>query len=417
MPGRAVERAIRRGVDGGVTMSGSDGAARRAASAVIVATLVAAVVSSGCIPGRAISTRAVDYNVAAEQARSEMLLLNVLRARDRKPMVFTGLTRISGSLRGSAGIGASAQAGPDRAKAQNFSTSVDFSDAPSFDVAVLDSQEFTRGIMTPLRFDILEYFWDQGFNRELLLYLVVERVELRCGGPDAELRLLENDPTSETFDDFRAVVAAAADSGRWEADLHQVETAGPPVDAASVTNPGTLMQIAGSGWKLRPLPEGTYLLERPTAMRRLFIPAATICGKSAGAGDARLYDSKDTFETAGRRGAKEIGGRFVLRSPQSVLYYLGELVRPGGERVAIRPRSSSSTESSRRLFVIREAGDCPGAEVRVQYSGATHAIPRGEGDCDPGRSMQVLAFAAQLLALQQSSRDLPAAGTLRVVGQ
>jgi hypothetical protein len=106
----------------------------------------------------------------------------------------------------------------------------------------------------------------------------------------------------------------------------------------------------------------------------------------------------------------------VLRSPQAVLFYLGELTRPG-VAVAIRGRQPSQPESTRRLFTLREAAACPRADVQVAYDGARWAIPRGGGDCDPGRSMQSLALAAQLLALQQSARDLPATGTFRVVGQ
>lgn len=44
------------------------------------------------------------------------------------------------------------------------------------DAAVLGSQELTRGIRTPVSAEILEYCWDQGDDREVLLRLVVDRV-------------------------------------------------------------------------------------------------------------------------------------------------------------------------------------------------------------------------------------------------
>lgn len=144
------------------------------------------------------------------------------------------------------------------------------------------------------------------------------------------------------------------------------------------------------------------------------IPLASVCG---GAANLQLYETKETFEAAVRGGGNEARGRVVLRSPQSVLYYLGELIRPGGEKALIRARESAQSEASRRLFVVQEAGRCPRPDVRVDYGGGTYEIPGGENECDPGRSMQVLAFTGQLLALQQSSKDLPASGTLRVIGQ
>lgn len=390
----------------------------RLSSRIAGAALFAALACAGCVRARAISTRAVDYNVAAEQARSEMLLLNILRARDRKPMVFTGLTRISGSLRQAAGIGASVATGPDAEGVQVFSPNIEASDAPTFDVAVLDSQEFTRGIMTPLRFDVVEYFWDQGFNRELLFYLCVERIEVACPGAgtdEADLQILDNEPAGGSFDAFRSLLYTVADAGRWEQDAHQVEPVGPPVDAASVAHIDTLIHVAESDLALRQLPGGSWQLERTTSKRRLAVPGATVCGRPAA--NLRLYESKDAFEAAGRAGTEEVRGRVVLRSPQSVLYFLGELIRPGGENALIRQRQTAQSESSRRLFVVREAGQCPHADVAVNYGGARYEIPSGEADCDAGRSMQVLAFAGQLLALQQSAKDLPAAGTLRVIGQ
>jgi hypothetical protein len=265
---------------------------------------------------------------------------------------------------------------------------------------------------------VIEYFWDQGFNRELLFYLCVERIELACpgggGAGDYDLRILDNDPDGSAFEPFKALLYATADSGRWEQDAHQVEAVGPPVSAESVARLDTLIHVAESNLALRPLPDGTWQLERETSKRRLVVPGVAACGR--GPLDLHLYDSKETFDAAGRAAGGEIRGRVVLRSPQSVLYYMGELIRPGGEAALIRARHSAQSEESRRLFVVREGGRCPRAEVRVEYEGAAYEIPRGEGECEAGRSMQVLAFAGQLLALQQSATDLPA-GTLRVVGQ
>mgnify|MGYP001007143677 FL=1 len=153
----------------------------RARALLLVAALAASLSLSGCVPGASLSSRAVDYNTAAEAARNEMLLLNVLRARDRRPMVFTGLSRITGSVRAEARVGATATVSAAAPDVQAYSPSFGFTDSPTFDVAVLDSQEFTRGVMTPVSTEVLEYFWDQGYNREVLLYLVVDRVELECG--------------------------------------------------------------------------------------------------------------------------------------------------------------------------------------------------------------------------------------------
>lgn len=384
--------------------------------APLAAILGASLALAGCVPGRSLSSRAVDYNSAAENARNEMLLLNILRARDRKPMVFTGLSRITGSVRAESRIGAAASTGPDAAGVQAYSPSFGFTDAPTFDVAVLDSQEFTRGVMTPVGTEILEYFWDQGYNREVLLYLVVKRFELECGAPGSTPPVfLENDPTEPSFGAFSALVGELADGGQWEFDDFRTERIGPPVDAAEARRLPTLVQMASSPLRLRPVGDGTFQLEKTSTKLRIALPGTAACGGDAPAG-LRFFDSRGALEAAGRLAPAEPRGRMVLRSPQSILHYLGELARPERE-VVIRPRRPDQPAPERSLFSVRPAGECKGSEVSVRYDGGRWAIPRGTGECDAGRSMQSLAVTAQLLSLLQSSKDLPTTSTVRIVGQ
>ncbi len=377
---------------------------------------VAALALGGCVTHGALSNRAVDYNTAAETARNEMLLMNILRARDRRPMVFTGLSRITGSVRAESRIGAAVSTGSAAPDVQAFSPSFGFSDSPTFDVAVLDSQEFTRGIMTPVDTEILEYFWDQGYNREVLLYLVVDRVELECASPGgAQRAVFENDPTDPSFASFGALVADLADSGRWEFDDFRTERIGPPVEAAEARRLPTLVQMASSPLRLRSVGDGTFQLEKTSTKLRLSTPRTNAC-KGGSPAAIRLFDSRGAVEAAALQAPAEPRGRIVMRSPQSILHYLGELARPERE-VVIRPRRPDQPASERRLFAVRPAGACAGSEVNVRYDGGRWAIPRGTADCDAGRSMQSLAITAQLLSLLQSARDLPATSTVRVVGQ
>lgn len=378
----------------------------------------AASLLAGCVGPRAISRRAVSYNTAVEQARGEMLLLNVLRSRDRRMMVFTGLTRITGSVRAEGRIGVTGNVdAPERA---SVGPSYSVTDAPTFDTAVLDSQEFTRGIMTPLSFELLEYFWDQGFVREILLLLTVERIEVACPtGSGGELRELQNDPQDKTFPIFRQVVDAASDSGAWEADEHMTEEIGPPVDGAEAARLPTLIQIANGRLRVSARKDGRFQLLRPVERLRLtargFDPCAGPWGAPVPESRLVFHDTKRSFETATVEG-QERRARLVARSPQSVIFFLGEMARPGRE-IALRPRGPGQPEQERRLFVVREGSECPAGPVFADYEGERWVVPAGKGDCHPGRSLQSLALAAQLLSLQQSSRDLPAAGTVRIIGQ
>ena len=46
---------------------------------------------SGCSSHRQLATQDVDFNLTVEKAQNEMLLLNVIRAKDRLPMYMTGI--------------------------------------------------------------------------------------------------------------------------------------------------------------------------------------------------------------------------------------------------------------------------------------------------------------------------------------
>src|SRR5262245_29178876 len=58
------------------------------------------------------SGRAVDFNMQAEQAQEQALLLNVIRASLRRPMQFTGLQSITGTASISGGSTLSVPFGP-----------------------------------------------------------------------------------------------------------------------------------------------------------------------------------------------------------------------------------------------------------------------------------------------------------------
>lgn len=380
-----------------------------------------AIAGLGCVTPGAISRRVINYNVAAETARNEMLLLNILRARNQYPMIFTGLSRITGSLRTEARVGGNTSIEPGDPIQQTVSPSLGVIDSPTFDVAVLESQEFMRGIMTPLSFELIEYLWDQGFTVEVLLYLTVERIDLQCPGVDAP-RALVNEPGDPSFEAFQDALNAVVEGGAWETDRYQAEAIGPAVEDAEVQRLAALIQVAGSRLMLTPLEGGRWQLERQSTDRRLAVHGYDPCGGLPRRGPrtperrSRFYDTKMAFERAVAHAPDETSGRIVLRSPQSVLFYLGELTRPGGQ-VVIRRGEATRSADERRLFVISDTAECGPGAISATYDGIEYVIPTGEGACHPGRSLQSLSLTAQLLALQQSARDLPIGGTVRIVGQ
>ena len=107
------------------------------------------------------SGRAVVYNLQAEQAQEQALLLNVVRASLRRPMQFTGLQSITGTASATGSLTGGAVntvqkplislfgLGPPNSStlvassvASTLSGTASMSGGPTFSVPVLDTQEF-----------------------------------------------------------------------------------------------------------------------------------------------------------------------------------------------------------------------------------------------------------------------------------
>src|SRR6185369_10824310 len=140
---------------------------------------------AGCamLPKERIASSTTDYNLVVEKVQNEMLLLNVVRASKRRPMYFTGFNLLRGSLSYNFQTGGInipfGKIGAGLDGAYSIAPSVSYSTSPSFDLAVWDTKEFTTGIMTPVSMDTVYYYLVKlGWPKEMLLHLLVERIEL-----------------------------------------------------------------------------------------------------------------------------------------------------------------------------------------------------------------------------------------------
>jgi hypothetical protein len=93
---------------------------------------------------------------------------------------------------------------------------------------------------------------------------------------------------------------------------------------------------------------------------------------------------------------------FILRSPEAILYHLGELIRSHNPPITCEGP----------LFVVQNCASSSQCAVEVCYCGSRYTIP-AQG---AGASMHVLSLLSQLIALNRSATDIPTTGTLRVVG-
>ena len=122
--------------------------------------------------------------------------------------------------------------------------------------------------------------------------------------------------------------------------------------------------------------------------------------------------------------------RFVFRSVQEIIRFLGVLVRVqarlplnlGGSRrcltFAVYPADEFSDEDQSCLFQLLPAAQVPDAALRVTYAGENLAVPRfrQQNLNRPGDySVLVLALVTDLINLRKSSSFIPTTRAVQIV--
>jgi len=339
------------------------------------------------------SGRAVVYNLQAEQAQQQALLLNIVRASLRRPMQFTGLQSITGTASASGSItagGTTASQTPyislfnlippssssliSRTLSGNLGGTASMSGGPTFTVPVLDTQEFYQGLLTPIPGQLLDLYLQAGYPRDVMFNLVIERIIIKKSGPGCPPEV--HTPNCEMA--IRNYPSQDIDLELFQGMLGYLISLG--LSTEPIIEPVVKQKSAGAtaqadaGPKLKPFTfcfaprdEKVYrffnrgvLCGHPAT--GLLLKASEIGRKSVISGVPmsqafinRLYD--DSLKSrmgiadgaAGYNALRSFGGQkvsvsFNTRSIEEILYYLGEVGRrslhpeAGGEmrRVQVR---------------------------------------------------------------------------------
>jgi hypothetical protein len=164
---------------------------------------------TGCAIVDQYSGRAITYNLEAEQAQDQALLLNVVRAYLEMPMQFTSVSTITGAASASGSVGYTTPVDIPFRPITNGSSIASFpalkswsfgggmSGGPTFTVPVLDTQEFYQGIMKPIPGQLYDLYNQGEYPRSLLLALFVQKVVMTLNTPYCLQREAANKRTGE----------------------------------------------------------------------------------------------------------------------------------------------------------------------------------------------------------------------------
>jgi hypothetical protein len=161
------------------------------------------------------SNQATEFNVQVADAQNKTLLLNIVRAANRFPMHFTELSTLSGTgtttiggtvtipvgiLNGGMGTG-------------SVAPTASITETPTFNVAVLETQEFYKGMLAPISTDELSTYLQEGLEPELVLSLGIGELLYQKKANDIALPILNDfHPLKEDYEPL--CPAQYADSAR-----------------------------------------------------------------------------------------------------------------------------------------------------------------------------------------------------------
>jgi hypothetical protein len=395
-----------------------------------VAALFCALALAGCMNAGDFAGRAVEHNKAIAEAADKVMLLNIVRASQRRPIVYAQFKGVSESFNRGLSVSANAPFGADAASIVNTGLNIGPSQFVSLSTSPLDDQDFYQGVMRPVQAGLLAYYLENGWPRDLIFTLMIERFDI--GAPFYARVVDQSETMCARFGSAMAVACSrllpggGARSGGEIAEGRLVFENDPrdPEKLAAWHDLSLRLQILG------------LKVDSAPVTRELRLPAA---GFSAGAADIKSLtdqgaeitrDGQDylirtvSWSTGfklgilglrgpaqvsieGQGSAAEVDLRARLRSPDSILYFLGELIREDTPDTSVLVGSG---DDARFVPLIAVAG-CSGAVIETDFEGSCYGVP-SDGD---HRSTQVIALLHQIFGLNKRASEAPTAGVIRVV--
>lgn len=360
---------------------------------------------------RRIAADAIAYNEAYSDAMSGQILLNVLRARDRLPRQYMSMSGFTNADPDSAGASIDVGGIPlnDLGEQWGFlgfggsrSTTLE----PEYKVEPLATEAYRAIVLNPTRTDVFAQYWSSGWSRDMVLLLSVQALQIEPLARTAPPEVLSNSSSS-----IRANC----------------------MDAQYDARSGCAFVRA-----VRELVSDTYRQGSVVIEVRESGEGRGICGLIAAYGPASpVYRTPDP-ENGFCAPKIVVGDRLytlALRSLDSMIYYLGELLRDdpnstssGGAmlaRVNIAAPGIPGGDPSVPIFRVlpmENAGDQSFAAYAA-YDGRGYAAgPAVSRLCDHAgqneactndvehgdRSSTVIEFLAGILAVNQSERAVSA---------
>jgi hypothetical protein len=419
-------------------MIGEFAALRAAASVALLGGVLAACSLTDTI----IDPRYDDVNRSAANARNEAILLNIVRASKNIPLNFIAFSKISGSTTagGTAGLpkvsfgplgitsqtlnaagglttslGTAIAQTATRPAPGNYELSKDvlsgtLSANTVFDISLLETGGFYAGLLKPVDLANFNYFYRQGYSRELLFWLFVEAVRETAVGHTLEFL---NDPQQENgCQTYRGVT-------RCFRDMIDVAVASGLTVETRVESKRIYARLCFD----KVLTDRIRRRYDPDVFRFVLASAGhrprckidpwphQIAAEKAERGEKSSRPLDDTSDTLTFSVSSPIGllrYEIITRSTFGIYQYLGRILALGlQDEVVIRgPRDE---REDRRIVGIFNGfgGNC---FANTWFEGQSYCVPKEGAD----NMKRIFSLLAQLVALNTTVNDLAITPTVRI---
>ena len=373
-----------------------------------VGALLMVAALGGCIAFGTLDRRATMVNTQVASVQNRAVLLNLARASRSEPIYFVALSQINASGTSDLKFGLPAVGlGPHQTIAQHiytFGTNgtnlLDNQTTTSFQMSLLGSKDFYNGLMAPLDLRDVDLLLHQGYSRELVFYLVIEKAKITP--ENGEPRVVFNDPTRpDTYKAFEFYINQAMIHGLT------TETYLAPGDGDSGKGDSSKGDAAKKP-SLTSHAELCYDAALNTEETKKNIPPESYCGaKPDVRSEAEAVSGPLYVNINGQRQKIEV----TTRSIYGVFYYLGHVIA-NGDPVNLRDyHVPNETTQEAPLIDVREGGVANGpCFTEVEYEGRTYCAPLEGSD----NTKRIFAMLNALIALKQSPGDLPITQTVRI---
>jgi len=373
----------------------------------------ASLLLSGCLTFGSIQQRGTTINESIGVMQNRAILLNLVRASRSEPLYFTSINSVQAQGAADfklalpvipAGAGLTAA---QRALTLNSggSTFLDNSTNTNFQMGVYSTQAFYAGMLAPLKLGEVDLLLHQGFSRELIFYLVIEKAKLTNPATGQSI-IVYNDPTNRaSYGQFVAAIKSAMVHG-LTTEVPQDQGPGEP-PAGGGAPPAPIAVRAGPP----PAPQLCFepTLATPEAKAEFAeMVAAGNAPNFCGSGRKARQRSQLSVHLFGQNLEVEV----TTRSIYGMFNYLGRVVaHPDATPELVDYGVPSETTPAGPLLNVTSAsafgGGCFSA---LSYEGRSYCVPDENSDT----SKNIFNILSVLVSLKQSPGDLPVTQTLIV---